>query len=163
MSTVSGLVAVLGGGVAELDVFGDVVGGEDGVTGAVSGGDVEGAVVDGSDGPQFAVADGFAGGGVDLAVVAAGDNDVAGMGVLSVSDRGGHGRVELTGGGPCSLDGVVDQVDVLVRCCGDGDCFVVLVAVEPQVGDVVEVFVELAGVDASVSDVGVDGCGVTVS
>ena len=36
-----GLVAVFGGGVAELDVFGDVVGGQDGVAGAVSGGDVE--------------------------------------------------------------------------------------------------------------------------
>ena len=122
-----GLVAVFGGGVAELDVFGDVVGGQDGVTGAVSGGDVEVAVVDGGDGPQFAVADRFAGGGVDLAVVAAGDDDVAGVGVLSVSDRRGHGGVELTGGGAGGLDGVVDRVDVLVGGGGDGDRPAVLV------------------------------------
>ena len=120
--------------------------------------------VDGrGDGPEFAVADGFAGGGVDLAVVAAGDDDVAGVGVLSVSDGAGHGGVELTGGGAGGLDGVVDQVDVLVGGGGDGDRLVVLVAVEPQVGDVVEVFVELAGPDSAVRDVGLDRARVAVS
>src|SRR5450830_88056 len=82
-----------GGGVAELDVVGDVVGGQPddapvvAATIAVGGSDVEGSVgADGGDVPQRAVADEPVG-GVQVAVVVAGDDPIA--------DPGGEPVVQL--------------------------------------------------------------------
>jgi len=72
------LCAVHGGGVAELDVRGDVVDGEGDPTAGVGVDDVEAAiVVDGADGPPVTVLDPVGCGRPQLPVVAAGDDEVA--------------------------------------------------------------------------------------
>ncbi len=91
-----GLVAGFGGGVAEADVLADVVGGEgDGAVSAELGHGQIAAGADVGDGPQFAVADDVAAAGVQVAVVAAGGDDVTNEGVGAVGDRRRPGRVEV--------------------------------------------------------------------
>ena len=109
-----GLVAGFGGGVAEPDVFADVVGGEgDGAVSVEVGHGQLTAVADGGDGPQFAVADDVAGVGVELAVVAAGGDHVADEHWAVGCDRAPAG-VELAVFVAAALDAAVDRVDVVV-------------------------------------------------
>ena len=119
-----GLVAVFGGGVAQSDVFADVVGGQG--DGAVSSfaADGQGTVrCDGGDGPGFSVADRFTCRGDQGAVVAAGGDDVTDVNVLAASDRRSVFAVEVSGVEPGCLHGAVDGVDVVVRRGDEGDCF----------------------------------------
>ena len=117
-----GLVAVLGRRVAEPDVLAGVVGGEG--DGAVSRqvGHGEFAVGVGvGDGPQFAVADRLPGVGDEVSVVAAGGDDIAGMGVFAAADRDAQVGVEVAGVEAGGLDRCVDGVDVFVGAGGDRD------------------------------------------
>lgn len=74
------LRSMFGGGVAEVGVFGDVVGGEGDGAFAVEAGDDEPAVrVDGVDGPAVSVADGVSGRCDESTVVAPSRDDVTGV------------------------------------------------------------------------------------
>ena len=67
------------------------------------------------DGPQFAVADRLPGVGDEVSVVAAGGDDIAGMGVFTAADRDAQVGVEVAGVEAGGLDRGVDGVDVFVR------------------------------------------------
>ena len=131
-----GLVAVLGGGVAEPDVLVGVVGGQrDGAVSPFTGHGQRTVGADRRDGPGFPVADRLACRGDEGAVVAAGGDDVADVDVLTAGDRRGRGRVEVSGGEAGCLDGVVDGVDVIVRRGDERDGVAALVVVDPRGGD----------------------------
>ncbi len=157
------LGAVFGGGVGELDVLADVVGGEgDGAVSVESGhGDLAVRVGVG-DGPAFSVADGFAGGGAESSVVAAGGDDVADHRPVVV-DLDERVLVEFAGFDAALLDVVVDGVDVFVAGGRDRDRLAVVAASGPGVGDRVEVVVERAGSDAAEGVVEVECFGVALA
>ena len=151
------LVAVSGGGVAEPHVAGGVLGGEgDGAVPVAVGHGQRPVVVHRVDGPQVAVVHGVAAGGGEGAVVAASGHPVAGMDPLPCGDGSGPGGVEVAGGQAGLLDGLVEQVDVVVG--GGGDRHRAVGGQSgPGGGDGGDVVVEGAGVDAAVGLVGVEG------
>ncbi len=107
------MVAGFGGGVAELDVFGDVRGGEG--DGAVSVDAGHGQIPIGGDrvdGPVVAVTNRVAGRGAEESLVASGRDDVADVerGVTDVEVL----VVELSEREAVGLHGAVDGVDVVV-------------------------------------------------
>ena len=151
------LVAVGGGGVAEPQVLAGVVGRDgDGALSSFSGQGEVPVDVDMLDSPELAVADGFVVVGAQGAVVAAGDDDVAGPGGLPTGDRDGGSFVEVAEVAAGVLDGSVEGVDVGVGLGGDGDGLAVGVEMGPGVGDAVEVALVVVGVDALVVEVGVE-------
>ena len=94
------------------------------------------------------------------AVVAAGGDDVTDVHGFATSDRRCDGGVEVAGVAAGGLDGVVDQVDVVVGRGDHGDAATAVVVVDPGGGEPVEVFVEAAGDDPAVRLVGVEGAWV---
>jgi hypothetical protein len=155
------LVAVGGGGVAEAEVLACVVGGDgDSVVSSLLG-QREGAVGgDGVDAPAFPVADGLAAGSAQGAVVAPGDDEVAGAGGLTAADGHGMVEVEVAEDSSVGVDRGVERVDVGVGLGCDGDGAVVLVVVDPGVSDAGGEVVGVAGVHSVVVEVGVEGAGV---
>ena len=111
------------------------------------------------DAPEFTVADGFVVVGAQGAVVAAGDDEVAGARCLGSGDTDRAQLVDVAAVAPEHLDGVVEGVDVLVGLGADGQPTSVEVVVEPGLGDGVEVVVDGAGDDLVVVEVGVERFG----
>lgn len=115
------LEAVGGGGVPEADVLLHVLRRQGRGAVSVDSGHGEGAVVVGRlDEPELTVADGFVAVGAQVAVVAAGDDDVAGARCLGSGDTDGEPFVDVADAAPEGLDGVVEGVDVLVALRADG-------------------------------------------
>jgi hypothetical protein len=112
--------------------------------------------VGGDDGPQVAVAYRLAPVGDQAAVVAAGRDDLAWVGLLAAADRDRSVGVEVAGGEPGPLDGVVERVDVVIRRRHDGDGLAAGVVYEPVASDLFELVVEGAGDDPAVGFVGVE-------
>ncbi len=125
------LGTVFGGGVGELDVLADVVGGERDRAVSVESGHGDFTVRVGvGDGPAFSVADGFAGAGSQSSVIAAGRDDVADHRPV-VGDLGEGVLVEFAGFDAALLDVVVDGVDVFVAAGRDRDRLAVVTASGP--------------------------------
>ena len=130
-----GLVAVFGGGVAQSDVFVDVVGGSVTVPCPRSRLTVnEPSLCDGGDGPRLPVAHRFTCRGDQRAVVAAGGHDVTDVNVFTAGDRRGVTAVEVSCGESGCLHGTVDGVDVVVRRGDEGDRFASLAVLDPGRG-----------------------------
>ncbi len=143
------LGAVLAGGVGEFNVLCDVRGREGRRVVSLQSGDRDAAArVGGGDGPSFLVADVVASGGAEAAVVVSGSDDVADHRPL-VTDRDERVGVELAGGRSPQLDTFVDGCDVRVAGGRDGERLASAVAVEPDVGDGVEVLVEASRPEAA--------------
>ena len=153
-----GLVAVLGGGVAEPDVVPGVVGGEgDGAVSAEVGHGERPVAVGGDDVPQVAVADRL------TRSTCAAPGRCGGWRRRRRRGRARRRRSRTAASGSswptvrrAPLDGVVEGVDVVVGGGGDGDRPAVGGEAEPVVGDPVEVVVEGAGDDPAVGLVGVE-------
>ena len=128
---VVGLVVGFGGRVAEADVLLDVAGreGDGAVSVELGDGHVAGVADQGHD-PQLAVADDVTGGGVQLALVAAGCDDVTDS-RLTVGDHCCPGGVEVAVLDSALLDEVVDGVDVIVGGGGDRHRLTGCVAFDP--------------------------------
>ena len=142
------LRAVLGGGVGEFNELACVRGGQGDRSVSFEAGDGDVAVrVGGGDDPAFPIADVVASGSVEAAVVVASGNDVADHRPL-VADRDDGVGVELTGGRSLPLDALVDNGDVVVAGGRDGEGLATPVAVEPAVGDGVEMLVDAPWADA---------------
>ena len=138
-----GLVAVLGRRVAQPDVVVGVVGGQrDGAVSLFTGHGQRTIGPDRRDGPGLPVADRLAGRGDQGAVVAAGGDNVADVGVFSAGDRRDGVGVEVSGGDSGGLDGVVDGVDMIIGRGDEGDGVAARVVLDPRVGDRGEVVVE---------------------
>ncbi len=159
-----GLVAGLGGRVTQPNVFARVTGreGHGAVSVVVGHGEVTVFGHPGH-GPQVAVAHDVSVAGVQLALVASGGDDITDIHVVAVGDHGGQAGVEVAAVEAVLLDGVVDGVDVFVACGGDRGRVTTVVAVEPLVGDGVEMLEQRAGDDPVVGEVGVEGVRVAVS
>ena len=146
-----GLVAVLGGGVAEPNVVPDVVVRErDGAVSAEVGHGERAVTAGAGDHPQVAVADRLAGGRAELSVVAAGGNEVTGVGVLAGCDGRRRAGVELADDEAEPLDGVVESVHVVVGGGRDRDRLPCSGEADPLLGDLVDVLAEPSGDDAAV-------------
>ena len=113
-------------------------------------------MADGGDGPGVAVA-------YRLPVVVVSRRSLRRVATTSPTRGGFTGcdpcrtvGIEVAGGAPGGLDGLVDGVDVVVRRGDDGDAAASVVVVDPGRGETVEVGVERAGDDAAVRFVGVE-------
>ena len=156
-----GFAAVLGRRIPEADMLTHILGGEHDDAVSLSMGHGQRAVAaDPGDHPRFPVTDRVPGGGEEAAVVSSGGDDVTDVGGFAGGDRSGRVRVELAGGEPSVLHGVIDGVDVVVSRGDHRHRPAVLVVGNPGVGDSGEVLVEGAGDDPPVSLVGVEGARV---
>jgi hypothetical protein len=153
-------VAVAGGGVAEPHVRPGIVGGERHLAVSVLVGHGEAGVpADVEGGPEVAVADGFAPVGAERAVVAAGGHHVADGRCLTACYTDGP-VAELAVRASLRLNGGVEAVDVFVGFGDHGDAAAGGDVGDPSAGRFGDEFVERAGGDAAVADVGVKGVGV---
>ena len=100
---------------------------------------------------------------LQMAMVAAGSNDVTDVGVLSATDRDTVTVVDLSTFPALGLDVGVDQIDVLVGRCHYRGGIAGRVVLEPFVGEVVEMLDECPGSDPIVFLVDVEGLRVAVA
>ena len=158
-----GLVARLGGGVAELHMFGDVGGGQRDGAVAVDAGHRQGPVgTDGVNGPVVAVADALPCRRSQESFVAACRDHVPDRDLEAVAEFEA-GVAELAKLAAVVVDGGVDGVDVVIGGGRDRHVLATVAGAGPVVGEVVDVLVERCREDAVMIQVGVEPSWVAVS
>ena len=157
------MVAGLGGGVAELDVFGDVASGQGDGAVTVDAGHGERSVgTDGVDGPVVAVSDALPHRCSQESFVASCRDHIADRDLEAVAEFE-TGVAELAEGSAVVVDGGVDGVDVVVGGGRDRHVLAAVAGAGPVVGEVVDVLDERCREDAIMIQVGVEAGGVAVS